>query len=404
MIHKLRRNFITIAMLSTLVVLTIIIGSLNIINYITLLKQADEVLTVLSENDATFPDYSVNNEDMPSGFNVETPFNTRFFSIYLDNNSNVSNVNTDQITAIDDSTAVEYATTVIMKGHVSGFYRTYRYRVVCNDNGYLVIFVDQSQQLSSFYQVLWTSILISMIGFAAVSILIIIFSKKVFEPVEQSYYKQKQFMTDASHELKTPLTIISANIDVLEMVNDENSWTNSIRHQISRLTTMVNQMVSLSRIDEIDELTDLTDFSLSDTLNECINPFCEVATSKHKQLIVDVEDNCNYKGDQNMMKQMISLIMDNAFKYSNENGTIHIQLKKANKHNLLTFYNTVDDIPRGNLDQIFERFYRLDASRNSKTGGSGIGLSIVKAIVDAHKGSIHAKSEDGKSLRIEIKL
>ncbi|MCD7951043.1 MAG: HAMP domain-containing histidine kinase [Erysipelotrichaceae bacterium] len=404
MIHRLRRNFIAIAMLSTLVVLTIIIGSLNIINYINLLQQADEILTVLSENDASFPDYSTNTEDLPSSFNVETPFNTRFFSVTIDNDLNVSNVDTKQITAIDDSTAIEYASNVIMTNNTSGFYDNYRYKVVEDDSSYMVIFVDESKELNSFHQVLFTSIMISLIGFAAVSILIIIFSKRVFEPVEESYHKQKQFITDASHELKTPLTIISANIDVLEMVNEENNWTDSIRHQISRLTTMVNQMVSLSRIDEIEELTNLVDFSLSDTLQECIDPFYEVATSQHKELLVDIENQCNYKGDQNMMKQMINLIMDNAFKYSNDNGTIKIQLKKTNKHYLLTFYNTTNEIPQGNLDQIFERFYRLDASRNSKTGGSGIGLSIVKSIVDVHKGSIHAKSEDGKSMLIEIKL
>lgn len=404
MIHRLRRNFIAIAMLSTLVVLTIIIGSLNIINYINLLQQADEILTVLSENDASFPDYSTNTEDLPSSFNVETPFNTRFFSVTIDNDLNVSNVDTKQITAIDDSTAIEYASNVIMTNNTSGFYDNYRYKVVEDDSSYMVIFVDENKELNSFHQVLFTSIMISLIGFAAVSILIIIFSKRVFEPVEESYHKQKQFITDASHELKTPLTIISANIDVLEMVNEENNWTDSIRHQISRLTTMVNQMVSLSRIDEIEELTNLVDFSLSDTLQECIDPFYEVATSQHKELLVDIENQCNYKGDQNMMKQMINLIMDNAFKYSNDNGTIKIQLKKTNKHYLLTFYNTTNEIPQGNLDQIFERFYRLDASRNSKTGGSGIGLSIVKSIVDVHKGSIHAKSEDGKSMLIEIKL
>ncbi len=404
MIHRLRRNFIAIAMLSTLVVLTIIIGSLNIINYITLIQQADEILNVLSENNASFPDYSTNAEDLPAGFNVETPFNTRFYSITLDSNLNATNVDTNQISAIDNTTAIEYAVYVVNQGHTSGFYGNYRYKVVIDESGYMVIFVDESQELNSFHQVLLTSITISLIGFASVSILIIIFSKRVFEPVEESYHKQKQFITDASHELKTPLTIISANMDVLEMVNEENNWTDSIRHQISRLTTMVNQMVSLSRIDEIEELTNLVDFSLSDTLQECIDPFYEVATSQHKELIVDIEDNCIYKGDQNMMKQMINLIMDNAFKYSIDQGTIQIQLKKANKHYLLTFYNTTNEIPQGNFDQIFERFYRLDTSRNSKTGGSGIGLSIVKSIIDVHKGSIHAKSEDGKSICIEIKL
>lgn len=403
MILKLRKKFILIAMLSTLIVLSIIIGTLNIVNYMNMVNDVDAILDVLAENNASFPDISKESDiEISKSINEETPFDTRYFSVSVSSDLVVNTIDTGKISSVDSSTAAKYALTVINKNRTRGYYKNYRYLVVEEDDDYTVIFVNQGQELSSFRLLAFSSISISIIGFLTVSILIIIFSKRVFMPVEESYRKQKQFITDASHELKTPITIISANMDVLEIENDENNWTKSIRHQLKRLSSLIEQMVTLTRIDEMNELTTISEFSLSQLMLDTIDPFHEVAYSKNKELLVDIDDDCQYQGDKNMIKQMISLIMDNACKYSSE--MIHVSLKKTGKNFILEFYNTVESIPKGNLDQLFERFYRLDSSRNSNTGGSGIGLSIVKSIVEAHKGQVHASSEDGKSLKIVIKL
>lgn len=411
MIRKLRRNFIIVAMCSTLAVLSIIVGALNIVTYQDMVEKSDAILDVLASNNAKFPETNIpskidkkeKNNDM-HGMSSETPFETRFFSVVFDESGNILSIDTGKIAAIGSQDAANYAQAVYESGQTSGFYEKFRYKVSISDEKTTLIFVDRSRELESFQVLLMTSLLVSVLGLLAVFVLVVVFSKKVFEPVALSYEKQKQFITDASHELKTPITIINANVEILEMENTENSWTQSIKNQTKRLTNLVEQMVTLSRMDERQQLENVTEFSLTDALEETIHLFDSVAIKNHKNLQIHIDKNMMYKGDEKLIRQMVSLLIDNAMKYSSDKGDIHINASLKGKHCLITFYNTVEEIEKGNLNILFERFYRLDSSRHSKTGGSGIGLSIVKSIVDLHHGKISAKSTDGKSIQISMTL
>ena len=337
-------------------------------------------------------------------------------------------VDTGKIAAVETEDAVAFAEEILESGRKHGFYNSYRYQVVTEEDSVMILFVDRSRELASFQTLVFASVSMSLLGLLTVFLLVLFFSKKVFRPVAASYEKQKQFITDASHELKTPLTIISANVEVLEMeladahpadwkqsagdVDEgklmegsdlqENTWIKSIKNQIARLTVLVEQLVTLSRMDENNELKEACDFSLSDAVQETVELFCQPAERKGILLETDVQENANYHGEEKLIRQMVSLLMDNAVKYSPEGGNIKVTLSTKGKHYHLTVRNTTEEIPRGNLDILFERFYRLDSSRNSGTGGSGIGLSIVKSIVEAHKGRISARSEDGRSLTIGV--
>lgn len=411
MIRKLRRNFIIVAMCSTLAVLSIIVGALNIVTYHDMVEKSDAILDVLASNNAKFPDSNMlgkdgqkeKNNDM-KGMSSETPFETRFFSVVFDESGNILSIDTGKIAAIGSQDASTYAKAVYKSHKTSGFYEQLRYKVSVSNDKTTVIFIDRSRELESFQVLLITSLLVSVLGLLAVFVLVVIFSKKVFEPVALSYEKQKQFITDASHELKTPITIINANVEIIEMENTENSWTKSIKNQTKRLTNLVEQMVTLSRMDERQQLENITEFSLTNALEETIHLFDSVAIKNDKKLHIHIDKNMMYHGNEKLIRQMFSLLMDNAMKYSSEKGDIHISASLKGKHYQLIFYNTVEDIKKGNLDILFERFYRLDSSRHSKTGGSGIGLSIVKSIVDLHHGKISATSMDGKSIQIMIIL
>lgn len=410
MIGKLRRNFIFVAMCSTIVVLAVIIGALIGTNYSGMIKRTDGILKILEDNDGIFPEDKFQNNkpgNKPSqkpdfkdnwSMSPETPFETRYFSVKISSDGQVVSSDTGKVAAVDENEAAQYAKQAYESSKTYGFCGNYRYKKVADDDGYSIIFVDMGRDLSAFRTLLWTSIEVSAAGVLAVFILVMIFSKAVFKPVAASYIKQRQFITDASHELKTPLTIIAANVEVLEMEGGESSWTKSISHQVKRLSVLVEQLVTLSRMDEGGNNMQTDKFTLSDAVRETTDLFIPVAVNEGKQLKVTVDGEYTYTGDERMIRQMISLLMDNAMKYSDDGGNIEVNVKQKGKKYMLTFSNSVLEIQKGSLDCLFERFYRLDSSRNSKTGGSGIGLSIVKSIVELHKGRITAKSDDGKSI------
>lgn len=468
MIKTLRKKFIAIAMLSTALVLFIIIGTINIANYINTNANLDARLELIAYNGGTFPDMNddgsapavpdisseapdssttdmapapdgstVPNDSTVSdgstapddsmvppvpdsgsyfdvqygrhGIDKETPFETRYFSVLLYQNGNVSTIDTGKIASVSTSEAGDYATSLYGKGKTKGFIDQYKYLSVSTtntngDNMILYVFINCSKELMTIRTYALASIGISIIGLLVVFVLVCFFSKTVTKPMAESYEKQKRFITDASHEIKTPLTIIDANTEVLEMMEGENEWTVSIRKQIARLTALTEKLVFLSRMDEDSTRLEMQEFNISDAILDTAMPFETVAESKGKTLDISVAPDINYTGSETNIRQMVSLLLDNAIKYSSENGSIRLNFSTNGKLKLLSVWNTVDEIETGKLDYLFERFYRIDKSRNSKTGGFGIGLSVVQAIVQAHNGKVSAKSEDGKSIEFTISL
>ena len=419
MIRDLRKKFILVAMLSTMLVLTAIMGVVNFSNYREMLDRADEMTALLEQNDGKFPEEPSwheqddtetppakpeNDEKDKSRFSVETPFETRYFTVTVDENGEVTDCDLDRIAAVDEETAEEYTQTAQQKNKTTGFQGIYRYRVTETEDGAKYVFLDCCREISNFRTVLVTTISVSLLGLAAVFVLVVIFSRMVFRPVEESIQKQKRFITDASHELKTPLTIIDANTEVMEMESGESQWTKSTRKQIQRLSGLVQQLVTLSRLDEEKGLEEKCEFNLSEAVSECVQPYESLAQTREKNLTLNIEEDITYTGDERSIRQLAGMLMDNAVKYSSENGNITLTLKKKGKKIFLEVYNDADDLPQGKMDVLFERFYRLDSSRNSGTGGSGIGLSVAKAIVQAHKGKITAENKNGRGLTITVIL
>lgn len=419
MIRDLRKKFILVAMLSTMLVLTAIMGVVNFSNYREMLDRADEMTALLEQNDGKFPEEPSwheqddtetppakpeNDEKDKSRFSVETPFETRYFTVTVDENGEVTDCDLDRIAAVDEETAEEYTQTAQQKNKTTGFQGIYCYRVTETEGGAKYVFLDCRREISNFRTVLVITISVSLLGLAAVFVLVVIFSRMVFRPVEESIQKQKRFITDASHELKTPLTIIDANTEVMEMESGESQWTKSTRKQIQRLSGLVQQLVTLSRLDEEKGLEEKCEFNLSEAVSECVQPYESLAQTREKNLTLNIEEDITYTGDERSIRQLAGILMDNAVKYSSENGNITLTLKKKGKKIFLEVYNDADDLPQGKLDVLFERFYRLDSSRNSGTGGSGIGLSVAKAIVQAHKGKITAENKNGRGLTITVIL
>ena len=404
MIKKLRQKFILISMFSLTFVIAIIIGIINIHNYSSIVKRADEKLELIINNNGIFP-REKDNKIMPpdNKMSPEAPFETRYFSVTFNNNGEVIKVNIDRIAAIDELSAESYATSLYNNSKTKGFFKNYRYQSKTRDTETLYVFIDCQHDLITFREFLYASLLFSLIGITTIFLLVFFSSKIILKPISESYEKQKHFITDASHELKTPLTVIDASADVLEMEVGENEWITSIKDQVTRLTKLTEDLLMLSRMNETNRVI-FTDFSLSEVLEDSIKRFESVDISQGKTIETNIPNNISYNGEINMISQLFSILLDNALKYTNEKGLIKVSLSETEKNKKIVFYNTCENIEIGNHDYLLERFYRKDSSRNSNTGGHGIGLSIAKSIIDNHKGKINIKSDDGKSITITITL
>lgn len=267
----------------------------------------------------------------------------------------------------------------------------------------LLFTADMSVEAARFHSSLIKTLILLIVIFAALSIVVWGLSFKVFEPIKRILAKQKQFISDASHELKTPVSIISANADVIRTTENE-TYVDSIKNQVDRLKFLVSDMLSLARLDEGNVKTVKETFNLSDEITQTVLPFDAVAFEKGKTLDCDIEKNIIFEGSKDGVKQIINILLDNAVKYSADGGEIKVSLKKQGAKILLSVYNDGSLIPESDSDKIFERFYRGDVSRSRNLGGNGLGLSIAKSIALTNRWEITAKSVFGKSMTITLTM
>ena len=401
MIRKLRFKFILLTMTVLLAVLVVIIGGINMANYANVVNNADTVLSLLSENHGHFPNLSFFSHRLHKDLSPELPFESRFFSVLLDENWLSLQTETGNIAAVDVESAIAMAQTAAAKKSGTGFLGDYRYQKVQEGTRVRIIFLDCGRSLESFRTFLFASILISLCGFLVVLAVVTLLSGRIMRPFAESYEKQKRFITDAGHELKTPLTIIGADVDILAMDQGENEWLSDIQKQVKQLTGLTNDLVFLSRMEEADTPMQKLPFPLSDVVSETAASFQALAQAQGKTFTTRISPMLTLEGDEKAIAQLVRLLLDNALKYSPEGGSVSLTLEKTGRQCRLSVSNTTDNpLPLDNLKALFERFYRADPSRNSQTGGHGIGLSVAKAIVTAHGGKIQATSEDGHSLCI----
>ena len=403
MIKKLQRKFIMITMSSLLLVMLLIVGSINGVYLYQMETRTNGTIELLAENQGKFPMFDKGNipkYDEKSGFqiNAETQFETRYFTVVVQENGDLQQIDTSHIAAISSKDAANFAAIIISSGKNSGYEGIYKFAVVDQAEGYLIIFLDCRSSMQTAEAMILISCIVALITLILVFILVSAFSKKAIGPIIDSMEKQKQFITDAGHEIKTPLAIISANADVLEITGGESEWITSIRNQIIRLDKLVKNLLTLSKMGENDIKMMFSNFNLSEAIAETVAPFETIAETQNKKFQMNIQPDLKMNGDKSSIEQLVSTLVDNALKYSSEEGTIKITLSSSKKGIKLTVYNTTDEIDTENLNRLFDRFYRADESRSRDTGGYGIGLSIAKSIVEAHHGKISAQSEDGKSI------
>ena len=407
MIKKLQRKFILLSMSAFLLVLTVIITGINIVNYNAVVQEADILLSIMVENKGSFPmEPDKFGTMLPPGMSPEIPYESRYFSVIANTETKqILFVETSQIISVNQQAAVDYAQRALNKNNATGFVESFRYQIQNENNMVRITFLDCGRKLDAFYSFLIASIAISLFGYLVVFALIAFFSNRIIRPISESYEKQKRFITDASHEIKTPLTIISADTDVLEMEIGENEWLGDIKKQITQLTALTNDLVFLSRMEESENTLPMIDFPFSEVITETVFSFQALAQKQEKELRAYIPPMLTLRGDEKSIRQLISILLENAIKYSPIKEQIFISVDETNNHINISVTNTThQNIEKEQLKLLFDRFYRIDASRNSKTGGHGVGLSVAKAIVEAHHGKISATAPKENTLQIIIKL
>lgn len=406
--RRLRRKFILVAMGAVTVVLALIIAGINIVNYSHVCKMADARLDyILAGKDGidwgdepkADPANGKDAGDSQAGVRIrhfegmtaESPFDTRYFTVSIAGGQ-VTDVNTARIAAVGAKRAACIAAGLYSKGWTSGFSGNYRYTVTVQGDETTYVFVDCSRELASFHSFLSASVAISCIGWLAVLAIVVGASGAVIRPMVESYSKQKRFITDASHEIKTPLAVIDAANEVQEIESGESEWTQSIHEQVARLTALTERLVFLARMDEGSAGFTMTSIDFSEAVDKAVAPFESVAVSRGKRLSTSIASGVRAHADAAAVAQVVELLLDNATRYASEDSVIELSLRAVSRgagkgSAELVVSNAVDELPEGDLDRLFDRFYRADVSRNSKTGGSGVGLSVVRAIAEAHGGS-----------------
>ncbi len=403
MIKKLKFKFIILTMSSLLILLAVIVTGVNIMNYNSLKGDADSVLSIISKGDGKFPNIGDGKPGGSRPFSPELPYESRFFSVLMNDEGSIIKVDISHIASVDYNRAVALANDVFSGSKNIGFSSDFRYYRYVDKDLVRITFLDCGRKLDTFRSFLLSTITISLTGYITVLIIVTILAGKILRPISESYEKQKRFITDAGHEIKTPLTIINANVDILEMDNPDNESISDIRLQTKRLTELTNDLVYLSRMEEkCDSLTKV-DFPLSDLVCETVATFKAPAVTHDITINADIQPMISMNGDSKSIEKLISVLMNNALKYSPDNGAISIVLKTQGRQTVLSVTNTSSvPVEKEKLSHVFDRFYRTDNSRNSSTGGNGIGLSIAHAIVTAHGGKITASTDNGSNFRITV--
>ena len=320
-----------------------------------------------------------------------------FFIIMADQEGNyLASLNNDDL---DEETAQNYITAILDKGLDGGMLMDqYQFVTEPKTNGTLMVFTDKSAEMDMMNKLRRTTIIIGLASILLISIASYFLSGLIVKPIQIAFDKQKQFISDASHELKTPLAVISTNADVLSGEIGENKWLTYIKDQTDRMNILVNDLLNLTRLENNTTQIVYSEFDLSQAIESTALPFECRAFEEDKEFIIDIEEGLRLTASEQHIKQMAAIFIDNALKYSRAGGKVKVSLVRDGDKKVLSVFNTGDGVKTGEEEKIFERFYRSDESRNRATGGYGLGLAIARSIIDKHHFKINVENREGESI------
>ena len=411
MIKVLQKKFILAAMLAITILLLVLLGAINVFNFTSASKDINETLDdIVSSNQMTI-NFSQNgpfgnsfSSDEYGGFeNSDSEDDSddasgqagtdgfaqdgvSYFSVTLDTSGNALVIVMNGVSAVSQDEAAEMAREVFETKSVSGSENGYRYMGYTTpySSGITYVFMDTNYYKSSVLRVVALSVLAGIACWLAMFILVFFLSKKFINPIAENIERQKMFISDAGHEIKTPIAIIQANAEAMELYTGENKWSRNIKEQTSKLTSLVSNLLTLSRASDTYEKPVVYDVDITEVATENVEMFRESAAVRAKLLNFDVTESITVKGDKEQLSRIVSLLLDNAIKYAPPMSEIDIDIIRDAKNVIFRVTNDCEELPQCGPERLFDRFYRPDSSHNSSTGGNGIGLATVKAIAERY--------------------
>ena len=327
--------------------------------------------------------------------NKDQWYATRYFSVIFDRQNNVTDIKADRIASVDLQQAKQYALAVSKNTFSFGSIGNYYYQVSKQKNRTIVVFVDSTNQIRLTNRILYMALI--LLGFGSIISFLVLraLSYKVIAPEIRNAEQQKQFITNASHELKTPLAVIKANTQVQEMMNGKDEWSESTMHQVDRMTGLIQNLVTIVRAEEKEDAGDRADTDISEAIRDTVKSYAPVAENAGETLNQNIGDGIHMNAVESQIRQLATLLIDNAIKYCDEKGTIDVTVIQKGRGIRLSVSNSYADGKNVDYSKFFERFYRADQSHNVDKGGYGIGLSIAESLVKQYNGSINASWKDG---------
>lgn len=420
-IQKFRLQFISISIASLAIVLITTVGLMIGADFSRARGDANRVMGALVRNGGQLTprdsrQFANSNQGPINGFinnriNPDSVYQYRYFSVAIGKNNKLKILNwqNSKVYGVSQSKILDTARSILAKKQTKGMIHlaknSYAYEVVANSNGKrMIIFLNISLIFERSWTLLRIGILLTFGALIFFALILIILSRRAIQPVVRSYEKQQQFISNAGHELKTPLAIISANTEMEEMMGHESEWTKSTKQQTERLTELVNRLISMARLGETGDLA-LSKVDFSNIVEDCTNSFSSVMKNDGKTYQVEVQDGLNVMAEKQSLMEVVNILLDNAHKYCTEKGTVKVQLNKGrfNQSAVLRVSNSFVEDKKINYNTFFDRFYRQDESHNSKKSGFGIGLAMARDIVQAFKGKISVFYKDGM-IHFEVSL
>lgn len=433
MVKTLQKKFMITTMFVVSILICGMVGAFNILNYYTEYKEYEKTLDFLEgemqkegrpqegpppgeeqpQNEKGNEPYQEPPQAPPQGQNMQPHARTRedvkaarFFWVLFSEKEEILEENIKHMASLGQEEAEKKAKEVYdtwkKTGKKEGMIQKLKYRVSENKekNGIQVIFLDTTTQFYSRLSMLLVSLYVGSICWLLMLFLSFWLSKRAIRPIAENIERQKQFVTNAGHEIKTPLAIITANIDAMELIQGESKWSKNIRNQALRLNGLMQTLLTLSRMEE--QTFEKTKVAFSQLIEETVQPYVESVSVRQIQLTTQIARGVTLQGNEESLRQLVSILLDNARKYTQKGGQIQIRLSTENGKVIVEVKNTCDSLPEAPPEKLFERFYRGDDARTQKSGGYGIGLSVAKAIVASHKGYIQAVygSEPSMCMRV----
>lgn len=403
MFRKLKIRFILLASAAIVCILLTMIAVLNSVRFLQTNGEIQAVLNILSANNGDFPSVEETAESLQNDrITIDTIYQYRYFSVVYNEDKTLYSTNLDHLSNLSKEQALSYANKVIKDSRSSGIFKVgsqfYSYQITQDSKTkrYLLVVLDSTNYLESRNDFFWLSIQLCFYSFIFFVLVVSGFSNFAIRPYIKNYENQKRFITNAGHELKTPLAIISANTELQELMTGENEWTESTKDQVKRLSNLINQMVVLARLEEQPDVT-LVDVNFSEVVKKVAGNFKSVIEKAGKKYEIKLQEDIHVKATEDELYELVSILIDNACKYCDEDGQIFVTLTKAKrgKRARLTVANSYADGKNVDYSRFFDRFYREDGSHNQKQPGYGIGLSMAESLVRIFKGRIWVSYKKG---------